>query len=48
MNKERFQSFCAYCTRVFEADTAIQAIRATEEHEKTCPRKPKEVPCSKP
>ena len=45
---ERFQSFCRYCVKVHEADSATQAIRATEEHEKACPRKPKEAPCSKP
>ncbi len=39
-NCERFQAFCRYCQRTFEQDTAVAAIRATEEHEKGCPRKP--------
>jgi hypothetical protein len=37
---ERYQAFCRYCYRTHENDTAIEAIRATEEHEKGCPRKP--------
>jgi hypothetical protein len=38
---EKFQSFCRYCSRVSEADSAAEAIRRTEEHEKACPYQPK-------
>ena len=41
---ERFQSHCRWCWKVNEADTYIQAIRLTEEHEKACPRKPQAKP----
>lgn len=38
---DRFQSFCRYCSRVSEADSAAKAIRKTREHEWVCPQAPK-------
>ena len=40
--KERFQSHCRICYRIFEADTAEQAIQAAVEHERE-PHKPNEI-----
>lgn len=38
---DRFQSFCRWCARVSEADSAAEAIRGTGEHERACPFQPK-------
>jgi hypothetical protein len=41
---ERFQVFCRYCQGAedkgkLEADSAEEAVRLIEEHEKACPKK---------
>jgi len=34
--KERFATHCEYCFREFEAESRLEAILKSEEHEKTC------------
>lgn len=34
-----FQAHCKYCFRVFEGDSAVQAIEKAKEHEKCCAKR---------
>jgi hypothetical protein len=41
---DRYQAFCRFCVQTFEQDSALAAIKAAEEHERQCPRKPQAKP----
>ena len=42
-NHERFQMFCQFCKRIFEADSTDEVYSLVLEHEKECPRRGEEI-----